>query len=52
MDNEEVTLNLKVPRELRTKINIIAKTEETTVKNIVTELIEDYIKEYEKKHNL
>lgn len=50
MTNEDkVTLNLIVPRQLRTKINIIAKTEETTVKNIVTELIEDYIKEYEKK---
>ena len=47
---EEMTMNLKVPKELRTKINIIAKKEDTTVKAIVTELVRNYVIEYEKEH--
>ena len=49
---EEVTMNIKVPRELRTKINIIAKMQGTTVKDIVIKLVTDYVNEYEEKHNL
>lgn len=48
---DEVPMNINVPRDLRIKINVIAKQQDTTVKAIVIKLVEDYIKEFEKTSN-
>ena len=46
---EEVTMNVKIPKDLRIRINIIAKQKDTTVKAIVTELVRKYVEENENK---
>ena len=46
--SEEVTMNVKIPKDLRIRINIIAKQKDTTVKAIVTELVRNYVEENEK----
>lgn len=38
-------MNVKIDKELRTQINILAKQNDTTVKAIVTELVKKYIEE-------
>ena len=46
---EEVTMNVKIPKDLRIRIKIIAKQKDTTVKAIVTELVRKYVEENENK---
>lgn len=43
--SNEVKLVVEVPKDLRTEINIIAKRQDTTVKKIVNDLLEKYVRE-------
>ena len=45
MTNNTVRLVVDVPKNLRTEVNIIAKRQERTVKAIVNELLEDFVRE-------
>lgn len=45
--SEEVFMNIRIDKELRTKINVLAKQKDTTVKAIIKELVEKYIEENE-----
>ena len=40
---EESRLVVKLPKDLKTELNLIAIKKDTTMKNIVTELIQEYV---------
>lgn len=42
---EQVKISFYAPKELRTKLNVIAAKNDTTVTAILTELVEDYVNE-------
>lgn len=42
---ETTKLIIEMPKELKTELNLIAVKKGTTMKNIVTQLIQDYVKE-------
>ena len=44
---EQVKISFYAPKELRTKLNVIAAKNDTTVIAILTELVEDYVNENE-----
>jgi len=44
---EQVKISFYAPKELRTKLNVIAAKNDTTVTAILTELVEDYVNENE-----
>ncbi|MBR3140057.1 MAG: hypothetical protein IKF11_04225 [Methanobrevibacter sp.] len=44
---EKVKISFYAPKELRTKLNVIAAKNDTTVTAILTELVEDYVNENE-----
>lgn len=45
MSEDTVRLVVDVPKNLRTEVNIIAKKHDTTVKKIVNDLLEDFVRE-------
>ena len=45
MSEDTVRLVVDVPKNLRTEVNIIAKKQDTTVKKIVNNLLEDFVRE-------
>lgn len=44
---EQVKISFYAPKGLRTKLNVIAAKNDTTVTAILTELVEDYVNENE-----
>ncbi len=44
-------IDIKIPAGLKQQLKIIAVCKETTMKDIVSELVENYIKEEEQKLN-
>ena len=42
---ETTKLIIEIPKELKTELNLIAVKKGTTMKNIVTQLIQDYVEE-------
>ncbi|MBQ7927759.1 MAG: hypothetical protein IJ287_03300 [Methanobrevibacter sp.] len=42
---ETTKLIIEMPKELKTELNLIAVKKGTTMKNIVTQLIQDYVEE-------
>ena len=44
---EQVKISFYAPKELRTKLNVIAAKNDITVTAILTELVEDYVNENE-----
>lgn len=44
---EQVKISFYAPKELRTKLNVIAAKNDTTVTAILKELAEDYVNENE-----
>ena len=44
---EQLKISFYAPKELRTKLNVIAAKNDTTVTAILTELVEDYVNENE-----
>lgn len=45
MGEDTVRLVVDVPKSLRTEVNIIAKRQDITVKKIVNQLLEDFVRE-------
>lgn len=45
MSEDTVRLVVDVPKSLRTEVNIIAKRRDITVKSIVNDLLEDFVRE-------
>ena len=45
--SDKVKISFYAPKELRTKLNVIAAKNDTTVTAILTELVEDYVNENE-----
>lgn len=50
MTKQQFTMNMD--KELRKKLSHIAIDEETTVTEIITELLMNYVEEYENKENI
>lgn len=44
---EQVKISFYAPKSLRTKLNVIAATQDRTVTSILTELVEDFVRENE-----
>ena len=44
---EQVKISFYAPKELRTKLNVIAAKNDTTVTAILNKLVEDYVNENE-----
>ena len=42
---EQVKISFYAPKELRTKLNVIAAKHDRTVTSILTELVEDFVSE-------
>ena len=40
---ETTKLIIEIPKDLKTELNLIAIKKDTTMKNIVTELIQEYV---------
>lgn len=45
MSEDTVRLVVDVPKNLRTEVNILAKQQDTTVKKIVNDLLENFVRE-------
>ena len=45
---DKVKISFYAPKELRTELNIIAAKKDETVTNILTKLVEDYVRENKK----
>jgi len=45
--SDKVKISFYAPKELRTKLNVIAAKNDTTVTEILTELCEEYVNENE-----
>ena len=42
---EQVKISFYAPKQLRTELNVIAAKKDTTVTSILTELVEDFVRE-------
>ena len=45
--SDEVFMNIRIAKDLRTRLNIVAKRDDTTVKAIITDLVIQYLEEHE-----